>query len=128
MAREASIPPSPSVAAEAPQWAMDYSHDVTAFLIALLRRIRAVEASGGGSGGDGAGPAGPPGPTGPTGPQGPQGPQGPPGPTGPQGPAGSGEGGIVPEAPADSVAYGRYNVAWTPVLRVSGDIVDGGNF
>jgi hypothetical protein len=40
----------------------------------------------------------------------------------------SASGGGIPEAPADSVAYGRRNIAWTPVLMISGDILDGGNF
>jgi Collagen triple helix repeat (20 copies) len=75
---------------------------------------------------------GPPGPRGPQGVQGPTGPQGVQGPLGPQGPEGPpGEMqvvGGVPEAPTDSIAYGRYNTAWSPVLRISGDVLDGGNF
>src|SRR5262245_58957980 len=40
---------------------------------------------------------------------------------------GSGGGGI-PEAPTDSVAYGRENLSWVPVLALSNDTLDGGNF
>jgi hypothetical protein len=57
-----------------------------------------------------------------TGEPGQDGAQGEPGPIGP-----SGTGGI-PEAPNDGVAYGRRTLNWTPVLMVSGDIMDGGNF
>ena len=43
--------------------------------------------------------------------------------------SGGGEGGGgLPEAPADNVAYGRQNVAWVPVLMLSNDTLDGGNF
>jgi hypothetical protein len=63
------------------------------------------------------------------GPQGVPGPQGPPGATGPQGPPGTaGSGGGIPEAPQDSVAYGRINASWIRVVMSSGDVVDGGNY
>jgi len=39
-----------------------------------------------------------------------------------------GSGGGIPEAPTDNVAYGRRNIAWTPVLMLTGDVLDGGNF
>jgi hypothetical protein len=42
--------------------------------------------------------------------------------------ASGGSGGGIPEAPANSVAYGRENTTWVPVLALSGDILDGGNF
>lgn len=41
---------------------------------------------------------------------------------------GGGEGGGIPEAPVNDIAHGRRNVAWTPVLMLSGDTLDGGNF
>ena len=34
----------------------------------------------------------------------------------------------VPEAPSDSVTYGRYNMTWVPALAKSGDVLDGGSF
>jgi Collagen triple helix repeat (20 copies) len=75
------------------------------------------------------GPPGPPGPRGPQGPMGVHGNPGPPGPQGPEGPPGEMQVvGGVPEAPTNSVAYGRYNTTWTAVLRVSNDVIDGGNF
>jgi phage gp45-like len=40
----------------------------------------------------------------------------------------SGVGAGLPEAPTDGHAYGRSNAAWLQVLKMSGDIVDGGNF
>lgn len=45
----------------------------------------------------------------------------------PAAPTGGGGGGI-PEAPSDSVAYGRENLTWVPVLALTGDTLDGGNF
>jgi hypothetical protein len=33
-----------------------------------------------------------------------------------------------PDAPINNIAYGRYNATWTPVLMLSNDILDGGNF
>lgn len=43
-------------------------------------------------------------------------------------PESSGTGGGIPEAPTDNVGYGRYNATWTPVLRITGDVLDGGSF
>ena len=37
-------------------------------------------------------------------------------------------GGGISEAPSDSKSYGRMNTAWTRVLAITNDIVDGGNF
>jgi hypothetical protein len=37
-------------------------------------------------------------------------------------------GGSLADAPSDGSSYGRKNHAWSAVLAVSGDIVDGGNF
>lgn len=77
------------------------------------------------------GPAGPAG--GPTGPAGPSGPQGiPGGPTGPLGPTGAtglqGAGAEFPEAPINSLAYGRLNANWARVLAITNDVLDGGNY
>jgi hypothetical protein len=41
---------------------------------------------------------------------------------------GSGPGGGISEAPINGVAHGRVNASWTPVLKITGDILDGGNF
>jgi hypothetical protein len=54
-----------------------------------------------------------------------QGPPGPAGPPGPQGPPGDSWGS---EAPQNHLAYGRMDAAWTRVLAITGDILDGGNF
>jgi hypothetical protein len=40
----------------------------------------------------------------------------------------SGSGGGLPEAPVDTLAYGRKDAGWTRVLAITGDIFDGGNF
>jgi len=37
-------------------------------------------------------------------------------------------GGGIPEAPVDTLAYGRKDASWIRVLMASGDVVDGGNF
>jgi hypothetical protein len=59
------------------------------------------------------GPIGPPGATGSPGPQGPQGLPGQTGPTGPQGPQGpQGPGAAFPDAPTNSIRYGRFNSIW----------------
>ena len=42
----------------------------------------------------------------------------------PQAPGGGG----VPEAPSNGITYGRRNQIWNPVLALSGDVLDGGNF
>jgi hypothetical protein len=55
---------------------------------------------------------GPPGPAGPAGPAGPPGPQGP----------------LFPDAPINSLAYGRNDAAWVRVLAITNDILDAGNF
>ena len=34
----------------------------------------------------------------------------------------------IEEAPSDGIARGRLNATWTPVLMITGDILDGGNF
>lgn len=39
---------------------------------------------------------------------------------------GTGDG--IEEAPIDNVGYGRYNAGWTPVLMLTNDLLDGGNF
>lgn len=41
---------------------------------------------------------------------------------------GGGSGGGIPEAPINSIAYGRRDAAWTQVIMSTGDVVDGGNF
>jgi hypothetical protein len=42
--------------------------------------------------------------------------------------AGGGTGGGIPDAPADGTAYGRLSGAWSRVLAITGDVLDGGNF
>lgn len=74
----------------------------------------------------GIGEEGPPGPPGPAGPPGPEGEPGPAGPQGVPGPPGPAEG--IGEAPSDGISYGRENGGWIPVLALSGDVLDGGNF
>jgi hypothetical protein len=61
------------------------------------------------------------------------GPAGPPGAPGAPGadstvPGPPGADGAVQEAPIDTVTYGRHGGGWTPVLAISGDVLDGGNF
>ena len=59
------------------------------------------------------GPIGPPGATGSPGPTGPQGLPGQTGPAGPQGPQGpQGPGAAFPDAPTNSIRYGRFNSIW----------------
>lgn len=60
----------------------------------------------------GIGPAGPPGPQGPQGEVGPEGPQGEPGDS-------------FPDAPEDSLTYGRRNLDWSRVVAVTGDTMTG---
>jgi phage baseplate assembly protein gpV len=91
------------------------------------------------------GPAGPTGATGATGPAGSAGATGPAGAAGVGVPTGGTAGQVlakvdsanyntqwaapgVPEAPANNIGYGRLNAAWTPVLMITGDVLDGGNF
>jgi hypothetical protein len=40
----------------------------------------------------------------------------------------AGGGGGIPEAPITGIGYGRQNGAWTPVLMLTGDVLDGGNY
>lgn len=62
-----------------------------------------------------------------TGEPGSEGPPGPQGPQGPQGTPGTGTG-YITEAPNNGLAYGRQSLAWSRVLAITGDILDGGNF
>jgi len=41
---------------------------------------------------------------------------------------GGGTGGGIPEAPQDSLMYGRINATWDRALALTNDILDGGNF
>ena len=41
---------------------------------------------------------------------------------------GAGGAGITDDAPSNGTTYGRMNAAWTRVLAITGDVLDGGNF
>ena len=43
-------------------------------------------------------------------------------------PGTGGGGGEFPDAPNNGISYGRKNLAWVPVLALSGDVLDGGNY